>query len=249
MEFGTNLLQYAKNNNMNQKELAKKLQENEKTISSYIVGNSAPTYKKLVKICNKLNCDANTLMNGDIEYQESTLQKSEEQLLQKYNQLSDSDRRVVDFILDGKENNIQEPNQVNIYRFPVFKQSAAAGVGDLSNPENYKMNEFIVDDIPSTVAFAMYINGDSMHNTIPDNATVLVEPVKYNYVCDKDIVIASLDNKIVCKRYILKSDHILFLSDNKYRQYENKDSRNFNECKIIGKVLGYIENEKFVPVK
>jgi len=40
-----------------------------------------------------------------------------------------------------------------------------------------------------------------------------------------------------------------FKSDNQLRQDENKDSRKYREPKVIGGVLGVIEDEKFIPVK
>ena len=43
--------------------------------------------------------------------------------------------------------------------------------------------------------------------------------------------------------------HVEFKSDNQSRQDENKDSRKYRNPKVIGVVLGVIEDEKFIPVK
>lgn len=140
---------------------------------------------------------------------------------------------------------------ITIYRFPVFRQEAAAGVGRLDISDAYSMEEFIVDNIPNEAVFVMEIAGDSMYdektNQIKDNAVVVINPRDTSY--EDKIVIANLDGEIVCKRYSKVDDHIEFKSDNYLRQDENKDSRNYKEPKVVGIVLGVIENEKFVPVK
>lgn len=142
-----------------------------------------------------------------------------------------------------------EPSQ--IYRFPVFKQEAAAGVGILNNADNYDMEEFRIDTIPNNAVFAMGIKGDSMFDEeagyIKDKATVLVNPKDTDY--ENKIVIASLDGECVCKRYTTVGNHVEFKSDNQMRQDENKDSRNYREPKVVGVVLGVIEDEKFIKVK
>ena len=65
----------------------------------------------------------------------------------------------------------------------------------------------------------------------------------------KIVKIINLGGEIVCKRYSTVDGHVEFLSDNEFRQDENKDSRNYAMPKVIGVVLGVIENEKFIPVK
>lgn len=138
-----------------------------------------------------------------------------------------------------------------IYRFPVFRQEAAAGIGRLDVSNAYSMEEFIVDNIPNEAVFIMKIAGDSMYDEktdqIKDNSVVVINPRDTLY--EDKIVIANLDGEIVCKRYSKVDDHIEFLSDNQSRQDENKDSRDYRNPKVIGIVLGVIENEKFVLVK
>lgn len=256
MNFGANLLQYVNRMKISQKELAKRVQENEKTISSYITGKSYPTYKKLIKICNLLQCDPNTLMEGDFEIASDELAQQRQQILSAYQDLSSNPdkKEIVDFILGIGEydtSNMVKPNPAPIYRFPVFDQEAAAGVGVLNNSDNYDIEEYQVDNIPDNAVFAMKIKGDSMYDEekghIKDKATVLVNPKDTDF--EGKIVIANLDGECVCKRYTTIEDHVEFKSDNELRQDENKDSRNYREPKVIGVVLGVIEDEKFIPVK
>lgn len=157
----------------------------------------------------------------------------------------------VDYLLGLTDVEKINSEPITIYRFPVFRQEAAAGVGRLDISDAYSMEEFIVDNIPNEAVFVMEIAGDSMYdektNQIKDDAVVVINPRDTSY--EDKIVIANLDGEIVCKRYSKVDDHIEFKSDNYLRQDENKDSRNYKEPKVVGIVLGVIENEKFVPVK
>lgn len=157
----------------------------------------------------------------------------------------------VDYLMDRTDIKKLSTEPITIYRFPVFYQSAAAGVGVLNNSDNYEIEEYQVDNIPNSAVFAMKIKGDSMYNEetdhIKDKATVLVNPKDTDH--EGKIVIANLDGECVCKRYITTGNHVEFKSDNTSCQKENKDSRNYREPRVIGVVLGVIEDEKFIKVK
>ncbi|MCM1145358.1 MAG: hypothetical protein NC318_12060 [Blautia sp.] len=70
----------------------------------------------------------------------SEITQQEQQVISAYRNLSDSDKRIADFILGIREYDIKsnpvEIEPVTIYRFPVFNQEAAAGVGILNNSDN-----------------------------------------------------------------------------------------------------------------
>lgn len=157
----------------------------------------------------------------------------------------------VDYLLGLTDIEKRNYEPTTIYRFPVFRQEAAAGVGRLDINEAYYMEDFVVDYIPDNAVFVMKIAGDSMYDEktgqIKDNAVVVINPRDTLY--EDKIVISNLDGEIVCKRYATVDGHVEFLSDNKSRQDENKDSRNYVAPKVIGVVLGVIENEKYIPVK
>lgn len=156
-----------------------------------------------------------------------------------------------DYLLDRTDSRTFHAQSTTVYRFPVFKQEAAAGVGRLDVSDAYTMEEFVVDNIPNEAVFVMKISGDSMYdkktNQIKDGAVVVINPKDTLY--EDKIVIASLDGEIVCKRYAAIDDHAAFLSDNEVRRNEDKDARNYRICIVVGVVLGVIENEKFIPVK
>lgn len=96
-----------------------------------------------------------------------------------------------------------------LYRFPVYGQHAAAGVGQLGRDSNYSIGEYIVDNIPNEAVYAMEIAGESMNHEDTDNlihtgSIVLINPRFIESELDNKIVIANFKGQVVCKRYIDK---------------------------------------------
>lgn len=160
----------------------------------------------------------------------------------------------VDYLLgltDVEKANV-EPTK--IYRFPKYEQKAAAGVGQLGRDGNYSMEEYTVDNIPDEAVYAMEIAGESMNhvdtnNLIHTGSIVLINSRFIESELDNKIVIANFKGRVICKRYTDKGEYILFKSDNDAFEDENRKSSDDPGCKVLGIVLGVIENEKFVPVK
>lgn len=157
----------------------------------------------------------------------------------------------VDYLLDRTDVKNINTRPITIYRFPVYEQSAAAGVGQLGRDSNYIMEDYLIDNIPDNAVFAMKIEGNSMYNEetgyIKEQSTVLINPKETDY--EGKIVIANLDGECVCKRYTTVDDHVEFKSDNEKRQDENKDSRDYHMPSVIGVVIGVIEDGKFIGVR
>lgn len=163
----------------------------------------------------------------------------------------------VDYLLDRtdiKEVNLNLDIQRNIiYRFPVYEQKAAAGVGQLGRDSNYSMEEYIVDNIPNEAVYAMEIEGESMnhedtYNLIHTGSIVLINPRFIESELDNKIVIANFKGQVICKRYIDKGEYILFQSDNDAFKSENRKSSDDPDCKVLGIILGVIEDNKFIKV-
>ena len=160
----------------------------------------------------------------------------------------------VDYLMGLTDAEQRDVKPTTIYRFPVFRQEAAAGVGRLDVSDGYSMEEFIIDNIPNEAVFIMEIVGESMYDEktnylIHTGSKVLIDPRISKYNLDEKIVIANFKGKTICKRYIVKDTYILFQSDNDKFKSENRKSTDDPYHKIIGIVLGVIENEKFVPIK
>ena len=246
MSFGERLKAAREEIGYNKTKLAGLIGYGVSTVSEYERGTNKPNLDTFINLCKILDRDPNYFLQDYVGNIKVKLNPEDQQLVDKYNGLNKHDREIVDYILNMKA---EEP--AKIYRFPVYKQEAAAGIGVLNNSDNYDMEEYRVDNIPDNAVFAMKIKGNSMYNEetghIKDKAIVLINPKDTDY--ENKIVIANLDGECVCKRYTTVEDHVEFKSDNEARQDENKDSRDYREPKIIGVVLGVIEDEKFIPVK
>ncbi len=163
----------------------------------------------------------------------------------------------VDYLLgltDVEKINTESIKPTTIYRFPKYEQRAAAGVGQLGRDGNYSMEEYIVNNIPNEAIYAMEIEGESMNhedtvNLIHTGSIVLINPRFIESELDNKIVIANFKGQVICKRYIDKGEYILFRSDNDAFEGENRKSSDDPDCKVLGIVLGVIENEKFFYVK
>ena len=250
MNFGANLLQYAKRMKISQKELAKRVQENEKTISSYITEKSYPTYKKLVKICNLLQCDPNTLMKGDFEYISDELSQQEQQILSAYQNLSANPdkREIVDFILGIGEydtSNIiafpePESNATNVY---VCPQKASAGIGKIRDESNPDLKVICFEDIivPSGTTHGIIIDGHSMEDKFFDKQIVFIQnglecaPSDYGIFSVTD---DHLETKVYCKQLMQREDGSKYLhSVNTEEGDPDIDYENVIDIHCIGKIL------------
>lgn len=250
MNFGKNLLKYANSMNITvQKELAKKLKESEKTISSYTNERSYPTYKKLVKLCNLLKCDPNTLMEGDFEsnitINTPQLPPEDQYIIDRYKSLTPHDREIVDHIFKMKP---EEPTI--IYRFPVYEQQAAAGAGITGRDGKFTMQNIMTSDIPQNAVFGVRIKGTSMINTdpkliiedIPDNSFVLLNPRVSVSDLNKTIVVASINNEVICKYFLEEQNCVHFYSLNRTEHADDdRFAKSPNDYKIIGQVVKIIK--------
>lgn len=256
MSFADILFRHLESMDMEQKELAKKLNVSKQTISAYITGRSTPTYKALVEICKIFNKDANYFMQDDLkDIIPSQIIPEDEFFLEKYHNLTQHDRGIINYILEVGKIGIKEheQNQINIYHLPVYDQDAAAGIGQLGNDKGYSIEDFTIDNIPKEAVFAMKISGDSMKSTdtnylIHTGSIVLINPRYEVSDLDNKIVIANFKGEIICKRYIDKVNYVLFQSDNTEYEKENRESDNNSDYQIVGIVLGVIEENKFVKI-
>ena len=163
----------------------------------------------------------------------------------------------VDYLLgltDVEKVNTESVEPTIIYRFPKYEQQAAAGVGQLGRDSNYRMEEYIADNIPDEAVYALEIAGESMNhedtgNLIRTGSIVLINPRFIESELDNKIVIANFKGQIICKRYIDKGEYILFQSDNDKFKNENRESSDDPDCKVLGIVLGVIEDNKFIKVR
>ncbi len=238
MSFGEKLAKYLEEHHIEQKELAKLLGVKEQTVSAYITKKNNPTYKRFVQICTQLKIDANYFVNSNITSTNHGLNPEDQSLIDKYKSLTPHDREIIDHIFD-----MEADEPIKIYYFPVFYQSAAAGIGRLSETEEYQMKEFKLKSIPKKAAFGMFIKGHSMETNIYENDIVLIDPsVKVSNDLEDEIVVALFGDELVCKRFSVNEDDQTydFTSDNLVDKDKGRFHQKRNNFTLVGKVVKII---------
>lgn len=249
MSFGERLKYVREEMGYTQLKLAGLIGYGNTAINGYENGINKPNLDIFIKLCKIFDRDPNYFLQDDIEGITPKLNPEDQYIIDRYKSLTPHDREIVDHIFKMKS---EEPT--TIYRFPVFRQEAAAGVGRLDVSDGYSMENFTINNLPNEAAFIMEIAGESMYDEKTDylihtGSKVLIDPKVSKYNLDERIVIANFKGKTICKRYIVKDTYILFQSDNDAFEKENRKSIDDPNHKVVGVVLGVIENEKFVPVK
>ena len=162
----------------------------------------------------------------------------------------------VDYLLDRtdvRELNIKPAEPIILYRFPVYEQQAAAGAGINGRDGKFTMENIFTVDIPQNAVFGVHIKGTSMINIdsdfnvedIPDNSFVLLNPNVSESDLNKTIVVASINNEVICKYFLIEQDGIHFYSLNR-REHAGDDrfAKSPDEYKIIGKVVKIIKPDE-----
>lgn len=247
MRFGEKLAIYLETHNIEQKELAKLLGVKEQTVSAYIRKKINPTYDRFMQICTQLKIDANYFMDGYDEDKDIApqLPPEDQYIIDCYKSLTPHDKEIVDHIFNMKP---EEPTI--IYRFPVYEQQAAAGAGITGRDGKFTMQNIMTNDIPQNAVFGVHIKGESMINTdpkliiedIPDNSFVLLNPRVSVSDLNKTIVVASINNEVICKYFLEEQDCVHFYSLNREEHADDdRFAKSPNDYKIIGQVVKVIK--------
>lgn len=169
---------------------------------------------------------------------------SEAQILKnKYDNLSTSDKRIVDFILNSSTKNTNSPQYIqteNVIYFPVFEQKASAWIGEevsyISNNTNTIC--FPINKVPQNTTHGIIIEGHSMEDKFFDKQIVFIQsgvecsPSDYGIFSVTD----NTDTRISCKQLVQREDGSKYLhSINKNIGYPDIDYKNVIDIHCIGK--------------
>lgn len=249
MEFGKQLAKYREENQIDQKDIAKLLEITPQTVSNYETGKNKIPYEKLIMLCNYYKKNPLDFIKADLNFDLEEIKQDEQKILSSYKNLTDSDRRVVDFVLgigeyDIKNNPIEKELQ-KIYILPVYQQDVAAGSGQLGFDQKHEMKEFSEKNMPNKISYGIKIKGISMQTddeyNIPDKSTVLVTTeLDYGELVG-EAVIVNINGTLVCKEYNIAEDgHLWLKSRNLSKSNEDKHIYSMDGVKIIGRVVKVI---------
>lgn len=249
--IGERLKELRKNENLTQQQLADKLGCSHQSISCYENNRHLNKIQDFIKICKYFDKDMYYLITGLKNNNGSEITRQEQQIISAYHKLSDSDKRIVDFILGIGEYDIStKPVKTEskiIYRLPVYQQDVAAGSGQLGFDQKHEIGEFSEINMPKKVSYGIKIKGVSMvtndENNIPDKSTVLVTTeLDYNELIG-EAVIVNIKGTLVCKEYNIAEDgHLWLKSRNPDKSDEDKHIYNIDGIKVIGKVVKVIDS-------
>lgn len=247
--IGERIRELRQKRGLTQQQLADNLNCSHQTISCYENNRNLNKIQDFIQVCKYFNEDIYYLITGSKNNNGKEITLEEQRVLSSYYKLSDSDRRVVDFILrigESATNKIIEYHD-KVYRLPVYEQNVAAGPGQLGFDQKHTMEEFHEDDIPKKVSYGIHIKGSSMEtndeNNIPDKSTVLVS-TEFDYDgLIGEAVIANIGGVLVCKEYnIAKDGHLWLKSRNPNKSNDDRHIYDIDRVKIIGRVVKVISN-------
>lgn len=197
-----------------------------KTLYGYESGLSMLNADVFIALCKIYKCDNPLDIFGN-----ATFKPEETRLIEKYRDLDDHGRELVDLILEKEHERYiasinEKPAALRIYTY--MRKIAAAG------------NGFYFDDIPTETIEAPYmpgadfiigVSGDSMEPTYNDGDLVYV--AKQDIVHTGDIGIFMINNECFIKE---ASDNGLMSHNPKYKMIPGNEN-----IHCIGKVLGKVD--------
>lgn len=248
MEFGKQLAKYREENQIDQKDIAKLLEITPQTVSNYETGKNKIPYEKLIMLCNYYKKNPLDFIKADLNFDLEEIKQDEQKILSSYKNLTDSDRRVVDFILK-----IGEYDTDKVVQFPkyvgdsnhlyVCPQKASAGIGKIKDESNPDLRLIYFEDsaIPNGTTHGIIIDGHSMEDKFFDKQIVFIQnglecaPSDYGIFSVTD---DHLNTKIYCKQLMQREDGSKYLhSMNGSEGDPDIDYKNAINIHCIGRIL------------
>lgn len=248
--IGTRLREIRISKGLTQDQLAEKLQCSNKAISCYENNKNLDKVYDFQKICEFLGEDINYLITGNRYNNCKKITLYEQQILSAYRNLTDSDKRIVDFILGIGEKSIDtskvitfpesKDNAINIY---VCPQKASAGIGKIQDESNPDLKVICFEDsiVPHGATHGIIIDGHSMEDKFFDKQIVFIQNGLECASSDYGIFSVTddhLETKIYCKQLRQREDGSKYLhSMNTEEGDPDIDYKNVIDVHCIGKVL------------
>lgn len=238
MSFGERLKAARKEIKYSQEKLGKLIGYGNTTINGYESGAGKPNLDIFIKLCKIFDRDPNYFLQDDIVDIAPKLNPEDQYIIDRYKSLTPHDREIVDHIF-----NMKPEETTIIYRFPVFYQSAAAGIGKLSQTDDYQMEEFKLKNVPKKAVFGMYIEGHSMETIMYENDVVLIDPSENKLGdLDDEVVVARFGEELICKRLSVNEDNQTydFNSENPDDEDKGRYNQEQSNFTLIGRVVKII---------
>lgn len=169
------------------------------------------------------------LPNRHQDIKENEFTKSEIALIQKYRDLDDHGKRMVDIVIKEETSRMESERQDDVLQIPLFDLPASAGFGLPLEGDYRTIIEAPDTPLNRKADFCIRVAGDSMEPDYSDGDIVLV---KKSEVYIGDIGIFVLDGESYIKE--LGKD-VLISRNPKYNDIPLPD---FDRIMVAGKVIG-----------
>lgn len=247
-DIGSRLREMRIENGLTQDELAEQLKCGAKAISRYESDENLSKVYDFIRVCECLG-DVSYIITGKKCSNGKEITQEEKKILSAYKNLTDSDRRVVDFIFKTSKREKIKPIikyesivTDDIKALPLVEQKASAGIGDPTHQWSNESNKvcFPKKVVPEGVTHAIIVDGFSMEPTFFNGQIVFINAEKECNDGDFGIfqVITPEKTDIYCKQ--LKYDEFgrryLHSVSNRADDPEfTEDEETILEC--IGKII------------
>ena len=209
--IGERLYEVRKRKKLTQQKFADELGCSRQTISCYEKNENLDKVYDFLKICECLG-EVNYIITGKKSNDGKEITPEEKKILSAYKNLTDSDRRVVDFIFKtSKQQKIKPIIKYesivtdDIKALPLVEQKASAGIGDPTHQWSNESNKvcFPKKVVPEGVTHAIIVDGFSMEPTFFNGQIVFINAEKECNDGDFGIfqVITPEKTDIYCKQF------------------------------------------------
>lgn len=242
-DIGSRLREMRIKNGLTQDELAEKLHCGAKAISRYESDENLSKVYDFIRVCECLG-DVSYIITGKKCSNGKEITREEKKILSAYKNLTDSDRRVVDFILDIKqEKPIQYSDNTNklinlgeIISIDTYPQPVSAGKGNIYIDDNPVSQLYPATPVSSKADYCARISGDSMYPNYLDGDFVYVDKTKE--LNNDDIGIFFYDGEAYCKKYYEDNDIKKLISLNPDQERYSPIVIENDTFEVQGKVIG-----------
>lgn len=219
--------------------------------SMYRWDTSSPSVEKVILVANLLNISIDYLITGNEKDMPSSANEETENFINKYNQLSESDKdkikifieiaslkefQINDYNSSNKQNIIKESN----IHYTTKKKDVPV-LGKVAAGIPITLVEEYMDQVaaPSNdVDFATIANGESMEPVIHDGENIFIK--SQQSLDNGDIGVFDIDGETTCKRfkYDLNTKTVILTSFNSSFNPLKYPLKNYQDTfRIIGKVI------------
>lgn len=243
-DIGKRLQEVRIEKGLTQDELAEQLKYGAKAISRYESDENLSKVYDFLKICECLG-EVNYIITGKKFNNGKEITPEEKKILSAYRNLTDSDRRVVDFIFGTRqEEPVQYSDNTNklinlgeIIFIDTYPQPVSAGKGNIYIDDSPAPQLYPATPISSKADYCARISGDSMYPDYLNGDFVYVD-TKTKDLSNDDIGIFFYDGEAYCKKYYEDNNIKKLISLNPDQERYSPIVIENDTFEVQGKVIG-----------